>query len=48
MRYFSFTKWLTTKETFNSFGHYKEWLSILSKEEARKLIYIITRNTNIF
>lgn len=36
MRYFSFTKWLTTKETFNSFGHYKEWLSILSKEEARK------------
>lgn len=36
MRKFSFTKWLTTKETFNSYSHYKEWLSILSKEEAQK------------
>ena len=36
MRYFSFTKWLTTKESFNSYGHYKEWLSILSKDESNK------------
>lgn len=36
MRYFSFTKWITTKESFNSYGHYKEWLSILSKDEANK------------
>lgn len=36
MIYFSFTKWLTTKEAFNSYGHYKTWLSILSKEESKK------------
>ena len=36
MRNFTFTRWLTTKETFNSFGHYKEWLSFLSNEEALK------------
>ena len=36
MRYFSFTKWLTTKEVFNSYSHYKSWLSILSKEDAIK------------
>ena len=34
MRKFTFTKWLNTKETFNSFGHYKYWLSTMSKEEA--------------
>ena len=48
MKKSSFTKWLTTKESFNSYGHYKEWLSILSKEEAKKLIYIITKNISIF
>lgn len=36
MRNFSFTKWLVTKETFNSYAHYNEWLSILSKEESKK------------
>jgi len=36
MRKFTFTRWLTTKETFNSFTHYKEWLSFLIKEEALK------------
>lgn len=34
MRKFTFAKWLTTKETFNSFAHYKKWLSLLPKEEA--------------
>jgi hypothetical protein len=37
MRKFTFTKWLTTKETFNSFGQYKYWLSILSREESKKV-----------
>lgn len=37
MRYFSFTKWLTTKEAFNSFAHYKYWLSILPREESKKI-----------
>jgi hypothetical protein len=36
MRNFTFTKWLTTKEAFNSYGHYKDWLSILSKEESKR------------
>ncbi|EHI97584.1 hypothetical protein CDLVIII_0860 [Clostridium sp. DL-VIII] len=36
MRNFIFTKWLTTKETFNSYGHYNEWLSKLPKEESKK------------
>jgi hypothetical protein len=36
MRKFTSTRWLTTKETFNSFSHYKEWLSFLTKEEALK------------
>jgi hypothetical protein len=36
MRNFTFTKWLTTKESFNSYAHYKEWLSILSKEESKR------------
>jgi hypothetical protein len=36
MRKFSFTRWLTTKETFNSFTAYKQWLSILSKEESKQ------------
>ena len=36
MRNFTYTKWLTTKETFNSFGHYKQWLSFLPKEDAIK------------
>ncbi len=36
MRNFTFTKWLTTKESFNSFCHYKQWLSFLSKEESTK------------
>jgi len=34
MRNFTFTRWLKTKETFNSFTAYKDWLSILSKEDA--------------
>jgi len=33
MRKFTFTRWLTTKETFT---HYKEWLSFLAKKEALK------------
>lgn len=33
-RNYSFTKWLKTKETFNSYGHYKWWLSIKTNEEA--------------
>ena len=33
MRYFSFTRWLTVKEGFNSFTYYKYWLSIMSKED---------------
>ncbi|WP_167595027.1 hypothetical protein [Clostridium beijerinckii] len=37
MRKFTFTKWLITKETFNSFGHYKYWLSILSKEKSKRV-----------
>lgn len=36
MRYFTFTKWITTKENFNSLTHYKQWLSFLSKDEAQK------------
>lgn len=36
MRIFSFTRWLTTKETFNSFTAYKQWLSILPKEESKQ------------
>nr|WP_312289509.1 hypothetical protein [Clostridium chromiireducens] len=36
MRYFTFAKWLTTKENFNSLTHYKQWLSFLSKDEAQK------------
>lgn len=36
MRYFSFTRWLRTKETFNSISAYTYWLSIMSKEEAQK------------
>ncbi|WP_143329400.1 hypothetical protein [Clostridium beijerinckii] len=39
MRYFSFIRWLTVKEGFNSFAHYKEWLDIISqksKEDAKK------------
>ena len=35
MRKFTFTKWLNTKETFNSFTQYKYWLSTMSKEEAK-------------
>jgi len=34
MRYFSFTRWLTVKEGFNSLTHYKYWLSIMNKEDA--------------
>lgn len=37
MRYFSFTRWLKTKETFNSFAHYNYWLSIMTKEESEKV-----------
>jgi len=37
MRYFSFTRWLKNKETFNSFTAYKNWLSIMSKEESEKV-----------
>lgn len=37
MRHFSFTFWLKTKETFNSYGHYKWWLSINTKEEAKQI-----------
>jgi len=40
MRKFSFTKWLNTKETFNSYAQYKYWLSIMSKEDAK--------NTNLY
>ncbi len=40
MRKFSFTRWLNTKETFNSFAQYKYWLSIMSKEDAK--------NTNLY
>jgi hypothetical protein len=36
MRYFSFSKWLKTKETFNSYNHYIYWLSIMPKEESKK------------
>ncbi|MDR3598079.1 hypothetical protein [Clostridium sp.] len=39
MRYFSFTRWLTVKEGFDSLTHYKEWLEIISKnsnDEAKK------------
>lgn len=36
MRHFTFTKWLTIKENFNSYGHYITWLSFLSKEESKK------------
>lgn len=37
MRYFSFTRWLKTKETFNSYAHYKYWLSIMTKNDAEKI-----------
>ena len=37
MRYFSFTRWLKNKETFNSFTAYKNWISIMSKEESEKV-----------
>jgi hypothetical protein len=40
MRYFSFTRWLTVKEGFNSLTHYKQWLGVISsnltKEESQK------------
>lgn len=40
MRYFSFTRWLTVKEGFNSLTHYKEWLGIITEkyniEESKK------------
>lgn len=39
MRYFSFIRWLTVKEGFNSFAHYKGWLDIISqksKNDAKK------------
>lgn len=39
MRYFSFTRWLTVKEGFNSLTHYNGWLEIIaekSKENAQK------------
>lgn len=36
MRYFSFTRWLTVKEGFNSLTHYKDWLSSMNRDEANK------------
>lgn len=36
MKDFTFGKWIKFKEGFNSFAHYKTWLSILSKEESEK------------
>ncbi|AQS08362.1 hypothetical protein CLOBY_04530 [Clostridium saccharobutylicum] len=39
MRHFSFTKYITVKEGFNSLTHYKKWLEIIaekSKENAQK------------
>lgn len=39
MTYFSFIRWLTVKEGFDSFTHYKGWLEIIaekSKDNAQK------------
>lgn len=36
-RNFTFSKWLKTKETFDSYAHYKWFLSIKTKEEAKQL-----------
>lgn len=36
MRYFSFTRWLTVKEGFNSLTHYKDWLLSMNRDEANK------------
>ncbi|MBA9012153.1 hypothetical protein B0I53_004150 [Clostridium saccharobutylicum] len=32
MRHFSFTKYITVKEGFNSLTHYKKWLEIISEK----------------
>lgn len=37
MRKFTFSIWLKRKETFDSLAQYKYWLSIMSKEEAKKV-----------
>ena len=37
MRDFSFTRWLQKKETFSTYAQYKYWLSIMPKDEAKKV-----------
>ena len=39
MRNFTFTRWLSYKEGFNSLTHYKDWLKIIaakSKDDSKK------------